>query len=409
MVVQDLWLLKKKDPKTRKRLRSKRHGVGQRWRVSVPDPDSPGKYITEHFDDEKEANARNNVLLAELSKGTFVDPRKARKTVADFGEEWLGQLVMRRSSLDATRRRFRLHVEPVIGHLSIGRVRSGSIQGWVRNRKDKGLAASTIRVIFYGVLYPMFQRAVMDDVIGKNPCNGDIQLPELPDGTYDLPTAEQVHAVTQKLPERFRAVPMLAAGCGWRYAEIFGLEKGSIDFLRSEASVVQQIAEFKGEGMGLSPPKSRLSRRINEVPEVTKLALARHLELFPPVPVPVLDRTDPDNDVERTAELVFTDHKGRPMRRGQWSRIWPAAMEAAGLAPWAFSLHSLRHFFATTLIFDGVNVKAVQLACGHANPTITMNTYLGYWPGDERLSTRRLLDKALSAPIRTESVPKIVT
>lgn len=404
MVVQDLWYLKKRGP-NKKRLPSKRNGRGSRWRVVVEDP-ATGETITEAWDDEDKAKDRDAILRAELAKGTFVDPRKARKTVAEYAEEWRSSLVVRESSMAIIERALRLHIVPVIGHLPMGRVNSGTVQAWVRSRQtlEKPLAAVTIRNMYHTVLFPMFARAVVDGVRGKTPCIG-IKLPELPEGQHDLPTPEQVVALVEAMPEEYTAVPLLAAGCGWRFGEVFGLLKGDVDFLRSEVHVRHQLVQYKGEGMGLGPPKSRTSRRTNELPEVVKAALARHIARNPPVPVELTDRRNPDKPTRTPVELLFTDHKGRPMARPTWSRIWAAAIAKARLPESTFTLHSLRHFFATTLIFNQASVKSVQLACGHATPTITLNTYLGYWPGDERLGTRKLLDATLAVPIRTGSVP----
>ncbi len=62
----------------------------------------------------------------------------------------------------------------------------------------------------------------------------------------------------------------------------------------------------------------------------------------------------------------------------------------------------LRHYFATVLIFGGTNVKTVQLAMGHTTPTVTLNTYVGYWP-DAVDQTRSLVESALGC---TRSVPE---
>jgi hypothetical protein len=46
------------------------------------------------------------------------------------------------------------------------------------------------------------------------------------------------------------------------------------------------------------------------------------------------------------------------------------------------------------LTFGGANVKTVQLAMGHTTPTITLNTYVGFWP-DATDRTRTPVDSAL--------------
>jgi site-specific recombinase XerD len=59
-----------------------------------------------------------------------------------------------------------------------------------------------------------------------------------------------------------------------------------------------------------------------------------------------------------------------------------------------WGLHSLRHFFATSLIHRGASVKTVQLALGHSKPSITLDTYTHEWP-DVTERTRTLMEDAL--------------
>lgn len=143
----------------------------------------------------------------------------------------------------------------------------------------------------------------------------------------------------------------------------------------------------------LAPPKTKTSRRTNELPEIAESALRTHLDTFRIAPEEIEDETDPRRPKRRMANLVFTRGDGRPIHRADWSHIWRPAVEAAGL-PKGFGLRDLRHYFATVLIFGGANVKTVQLAMGHTTPTVTLNTYVGYWP-DAIDQTRSLVDSAL--------------
>ena len=92
------------------------------------------------------------------------------------------------------------------------------------------------------------------------------------------------------------------------------------------------------------------------------------------------------------------------MRRSRWAaKFWGPMMAEAGFPAGRFTLHSLRHFFATILIFAKANVKVVQLAMGHAKPSITLDTYTGYWPDEAEDRSRSLVDAALGT-ICSESV-----
>lgn len=45
-------------------------------------------------------------------------------------------------------------------------------------------------------------------------------------------------------------------------------------------------------------------------------------------------------------------------------------------------------------LHNGASVKTVQMALGHATPTMTLNTYVGEWP-EPHEKTRSIVDGAL--------------
>jgi len=60
---------------------------------------------------------------------------------------------------------------------------------------------------------------------------------------------------------------------------------------------------------------------------------------------------------------------------------WRQIREGIGMEE--FTLHDLRHFYASALIASGCDVVTVQRALGHASATITLNTYSHLWPTAE--------------------------
>src|SRR6266536_2024609 len=184
---------------------------------------------------------------------------------------------------------------------------------------------------------------------------------------------------------------------GLRGGEIFGLElPDTVDFLRREVIVRQQLKVLTARKPYLGPPKTKTSKRTVELAEAAALPVARHLELFPAVEVEVDDETDPRKPVRRMARLVFTNEWGQPIHRASWSHVWALAVRKVDL-PAGFGLHGLRDFFATSLIHAGASVKTVQLALGHSTPMITLNTYVGEWP-EAVDRTRTIIDGTLGVP-----------
>lgn len=389
MAVDDLWFRKERD-KNDDRLPAQRHGRGKRWRVRWTDPET-GKKREELFDRKTDADKADANRQADISRGQYIDPKSGKITVAEYAEFWRGNQLHRDSTMARIESTIRMHVVPVLGKLPLASVRPSHLQRWVKDRSGM-LAPSTLRTCYSTTLAPMFRAAMNDRLIGVSPCVG-IRLPDLVDGEYLIATAEQVFALADALPARYQAIPVLAAGCGWRAGEILGLELDGVNFLRREIHMRNQLKVIPGRKPFLCRPKTKASKRTNELPQVVATALARHIEAFPPHPVELDDETSPPKVTRRDARLLFTKEDGDSISRSVWSKAWAPAVQAAGL-PEGYGLRDLRHYFATVLIHGGAHVKTVQLAMGHTTPTVTLNTYTGYWP-DVLDRTRTLVDNAL--------------
>lgn len=387
MAVDDLWYRSARDPQTGERLPSARHGRGKRWRVRYAD--DSGKPCTQAFDRKIDADQFDAGVRTDVARGLYIDPALGKETVESYAERWRQAQVYRGSTAVGAESAFRLHINPVLGKRPLSSVRTSHVQAWV---KGLDVGPSTVRVI-YGFLSVMFTSAVQDRAVAVTPCQ-NVTLPELPHAEHLILTPDQVHALAEAMPDRWRAMVYIGAGCGLRSGEVMGLERKHIDFMRREIHVEQQLIVYSGRKPHLTPPKSRTSRRVVEMPQVVADALARHYAEFPPVPVAVEDDTDPRHKRRvREAELVFTNSAGRPIYRNNLTKHWANAARDLGLPP-KTGFHALRHYFATLLIFAGANVKTVQLALGHHSPTMTLDTYIGLWP-DQLDRTRTLVDQAL--------------
>jgi integrase len=182
------------------------------------------------------------------------------------------------------------------------------------------LAPSTLTVVYLGTLVPLFNAAVIDRRIGISASAG-VRLPEIPDAKYYIARPEEVHALARALPERYRAIVYLAAGCGWRGGEIFGLERDALDLDRREVHVRHQLTVISGRTPYFAPPKTKTSARTNELPAAVVTALRAHLATFPVRPEEIEDETDPRTVIVRPAYLLFTRGDGRPIHRADWSYI----------------------------------------------------------------------------------------
>jgi integrase len=400
--VDDLWYLNKKDANDN-RIPSQRHGRGKRYRVRWVDPDT-GKSRSAMFAKKADADRHDANVHADISRGLYIDPSAGKVTLRDYSELWMGQQIHAGSTEDKVERAFRLHVWPLLGDEPMRKLRRGHIQSWVKDRSAEGVLAPSTLHIVYGYLASMFKAAVLDQVIGVSPCQG-IKLPVIPDSDRYTPTPAEFAAVAAELPDRYRAAVWIAAGCGLRAQEIFGLELVHVDWLRRELRVRQQAGQATGEARFVGKLKSKTSKRDVDLPATVQEALSLLVAKYPPVAQRMRDLTDPQKPVVRDVELLFTTSNGRMINRSNWSRVWRSALARAdkkarevdpngpGVTQ-GWGLHALRHFFATSLIHKGASVKTVQLALGHSKPSITLDTYTHEWPDTEE-RTRTLMEDAL--------------
>ena len=391
MAVDDLWYSSRRENGPDGRLLppkpTKRHGRGKRWRVRYVD--DQGRDRVRLFATKGPAEVFDASVRTDVNRGLYLDPAGGRETVKAYGTRWAAAQVYRPGTAERVERTLRLHVDPVLGGHQLGRVRSTHVQAWV---KGLSLAPSTARVVF-SVLASLFASAVRDRLIAASPCTG-VTLPELHHAEHLILTPAQVMRLADVMPARYRAAVWLGAGCGLRISEVLGLEVGHVQHLRREVEVRQQIAVVAGHAPHLAPPKTRTSRRVVELPNVTAAAVARHLERVAPPARDVIDRTDPRRERTRPAALLFTTEAGQPVTRSAFGHVFRTAREDADL-PDGTGFHTLRHYFASLLITSGASVKTVQLALGHSSPMITLNTYVGLWP--EALDrTRSLVDAAFA-------------
>jgi integrase len=256
---------------------------------------------------------------------------------------------------------------------------------------EQHLAPATIGVV-YSFLAGIFRAAVRDRLIAATPCI-DIRVPKPEPKRVEPLATEQVEALIAAMPERSRALVVLAAGTGLRQGEAFGVELETLDFLRRTLEVRQQLVTMPGRAPYLAPPKTPASYRTIPLPQVVVDALAAHLAAFPAVPVEVTDATVKPAPKSRPAVLVFTNPAGRPLRRTRFSDVWRRAAATAELGD-GVTFHDLRHFYASLLIRHGESVKVVQKRLGHKSAVETLDTYSHLWPDSED-RTREAVDTTL--------------
>jgi integrase len=334
--------------------------------------DASGKEHARHFKRKVDAQRWLDEMTAAMVTGQYVDPAAGRVTFREYAERWRATQVHRPTTAAHVETMLRRHVYPSLGDKRLGSVMPSDIQSLVK-QLSLNLAPATVGVV-HRILAGIFKAAVRDRRIVASPCEGT-KLPKIHRQRIEPMTLEAVEALTEAMPERYRALVTLAAGTGLRQGEIFGLTVDRIDFLRRQLTVDRQLITMPDRAPYLAPPKTQASVRVVPLPQVVVDAVAVHLATWP------------------TDQFVFTTELGDPIRRTAFSeRIWRPALKRAGLS--GVTMHGLRHFYASLLIRHGESVKTVQARLGHASAAETLDTYSHLWPdSDDR--TRAAVDSVL--------------
>lgn len=350
------------------------------WRVRYHDRD--GMLRSKTFRRKLDADRFKATTEADMLRGTWVDPAHGQRLFGEVAKHWRENLVLEEGSLQSIDNALKNHILPAFEKKPIGGILRSHIQAWIKDRSAV-LAPSTLEVT-YRHLGAIFHAAEGDRIINKTPCV-DIKLPAIVRPPIVPMTTEQVGAVMEALPARYRGLVLAGAGAGLRPGEAAGLTVPWVWFLKREIRVEQQLWTPQSGPLVMKRPK-RGSVGTIPVGEAVVTGLARHLEEFPPV-------TEVKGVNGQPEPLLFTDDQGRPLRRQRWNEIWNRAAKAAELPP-GTTPHDLRHYYASLLIARGASVKAVQARLRHKTATETLETYTHLWPDDTTL-TRAAVDAEL--------------
>ncbi|MEU1312200.1 site-specific integrase [Streptomyces cinnamoneus] len=383
------------------KVKTDRHGKGMRYRARYVAPDGTEK--SRSFPDKQKrlADAWLAQIEADLVRGLYIDPHAGKVTFETYATAWLRSQTSDISTVDTIDQRLRLHVFPHIGGRSMNAFLPGHIRAWGRALQDGGLSVSYRRVTFANVS-AIFSAAMDDGLIAKNPCRaGSVRPPKAEKRKVKPWPLERVLAVRSALPERYRKVVDVGAGCGLRQGEVFGLAADTVDCTGGVLHVVRQIKMVRTQ-LIFAPPKGN---KLREVPlsEEVAAALTEHMAQFPPLAVTLPWRAPDGPPV--TASLLFYSRERKAVNRNYFNmRVWKPALVGAGVIAERepgklfepsseHGMHALRHFYASLLLDEGENVKALAEYLGHSDPGFTLRTYTHLMPSSQARA-RRAVDRA---------------
>lgn len=326
-----------------------------RWRARYRD--DANKEHSRHFSRKIDAQRWLDAVAAARLRGDYVDPKTARITVAEWCTNWLSGYRTRRPR---TVRQAEVHLKLIMnafGPMQLAAVRPSHVKAWTAQLKAEGRADSYVYAL-HSRLSQLMSDAVHDGVIVRNPCSRRTS-PRTGSQRPYVATTEQVWALYDAMPTGLRPAVLLGAFVGLRLAEAAALRPDDVDFMRG---VVSPAIQWPAE-----PLKSQISRTPVPIPRELSLLLSAAL-------------------AAGDGRAIVTNEIGRPVAPWSIERAIRSVRGSIPGLPEAFRFHDLRHYFASLLIADGLDVKVVQARLRHASAKTTLDVYGHMWPDKDEAS-----------------------
>lgn len=324
---------------------------------------------------------RQEVLFEEeCSKGAVTACIKFE----DFAEQWFkeyAEIRLKPKTIESYRWMSK-RIFKAIGFMRMDRITARHVQKFIvdmteekrgdgRNKRGGKLSAKTIKE-HVSMISTVFDYAIKMQVVSYNPCRA-VTLPR-PDKekreVYTLEEVQKMLVLFEQEPEKHfkhTLFYIIAVYTGFRRGELLGLEWKDIDFVNQTVTVNRTsiYSRYKG-GTYTETPKTETSYRTLKLPDVVIDKLIAWKELQNE------QRQKVGNKWVDT-DRIFTKWNGLTIDGNAPGQFFKDFCQRTGMR--YVCNHSFRHFNASVLINNGIDVKTVQSCLGHSAPTTTLAIY----------------------------------
>lgn len=278
-------------------------------------------------------------------------------TVGAWEKVWWASRVAEKTTREANRSRLDHRILPRWRDVPLAKVTPMSVQAWVRELEEAGLAAATVAACHH-LLSNILASAVREGHLPVNPCR-ETRLPKVASHREVYLTQTEVQRLLKVMKEPHRTILLTLVFTGMRWGELAGLQIGALDLPRKQANIIRVHTRYGPKEY----PKGR-ARRTVPLPVIVADALKAHLATR-----------------RQLNWLVFITAGGKPLDDNNWRfKVWRPAVEAAGLTNRAPRIHDLRHTYASWLVQAGRPLEEVQALLGHRS-IVTTQRYSHFKPG----------------------------
>lgn len=279
--------------------------------------------------------------------------------------------------------RYEKNIKPSIGDMPLREIKPLHCQG-VLNQMASRYSNSVIEQTRL-VMRMMFDSAVENELLTKNPVTKSVKCTSgrKAKAMRALTIEEQkLFLKTIKGTSSYNQYALLLQ-TGLRTGEMIGLRWSDVDFEKRVLHICRTMEYRHSTGeWKIGEPKTKNS--VRDVP-LTQEA------------VNILENQKEKLISQNISSSEFSDHvflckKGTPIKNSTYDSKLFYYCDKAGIE--CFSMHVLRHTFATRCIEGGMRPKTLQMILGHSNIGVTMNLYV-HVTDEEKVKEVRSIEKKL--------------
>lgn len=231
------------------------------------------------------------------------------------------------------------------------------------------------------MLQDMFNKAMVDNFVLKNPCRGIRILKDKNSDKKALTKEEQSDFFECCKGTFYDNLFVVAINTGLRPGEICGLKWSDIDLDKMEISIERTLIYQKLDGdeqktFHFDPPKTRSSRRKVPINRQCEIALKKQY-----IQSNIVKNRLYAKPINGFSDLLFTTKYATPINSQIYIDAIRRIVDEVNLVKDdveqmdSFSGHTFRHTFATRCFEAGIQPKTVQKYLGHATLQMTMDLY----------------------------------
>jgi integrase len=290
----------------------------------------------------------------------------AQISVSEFLSEWLilNETSVRPKTSDQYKQIVRQHIVPDLGMIKMKDLNPRQIQALYSKKLENGTSARSV-ILIHAVLRRALNHALKLGMIGRNPAMAVIR-PKFKRKEMNILTDSQVRVLLSAASStRFEAIYWLAVTTGLRQGELIGLKWSDLDWVNRRLRIQRQVQRIRGS-LVFSEPKTAAGRRVIALGMATIQVLKNHQNLQ-------LGEIRDAGVLWKENDLIFPSTIGTPMDPSNLYHHFKHLLKELSLPNVRF--HDLRHTAATLMLQQGTHPKIVQERLGHADISMTLNTY----------------------------------